>query len=86
MSEEKGLIMKYFVLSPGSKDYRHAKASREAMRAYANEIESTDSKRAQDIRKWADKEEKEHLDSLGDGYHQVTEDPEKCKAELGDQI
>lgn len=72
MSEEKGLQIKYFVLSPGSKDYRHATASREAMRAYAKAIEKTDSQRAKEIILWVEAEQKKHEDGLGDGYNQVT--------------
>lgn len=52
------LKMKYFVLSPSSRDKKHAEASRVAMKAYANVIESQDSQRAQEIREWVARSEK----------------------------
>ena len=53
------LVMKYFVLSPTSKDSQHAKASREAMRVYADMIMQVDPEWADDIRKWVGKSETE---------------------------
>ena len=46
--------MKYFVLKPRSKDNddMYAFASREAMKAYADAIESTNPRLAQDLRDW----------------------------------
>lgn len=51
---ETGLQMKYFVLKPSSKDVGnvYASASRVAMRAYADHIESTDPKLASELREW----------------------------------
>jgi len=52
------LEMKYFVLKPRSKnvDDLHAHASRMAMRAYADAIESYNENFAQDIRAWVESE------------------------------
>lgn len=49
-----GLKMKYFVLNPDSKDKDSpfAVASRRAMRAFADEIESTNSNLAYELRLW----------------------------------
>jgi hypothetical protein len=48
------LKLKYFVLNPNSSNKEFAHASREAMRAFANTIASTDKDLANDIRDWAD--------------------------------
>ena len=51
----KGLFMKYFVLKPGSNS-RHdpyARASREAMRAYARTIDDHDPELAKSLSEWA---------------------------------
>lgn len=47
------LEMKYFVLSPESKDTGHALASCAAMYAYADAIALSDPQRAYEIRCWA---------------------------------
>lgn len=47
--------MKYFVLKPKGHDI-YAKASRKAMRAYANTIEPENLALAIDLRAWADDE------------------------------
>lgn len=49
------LKMKYFVLKPQG-DTAHASASRRAMRAYAESIESFDPVLSKSLHKWADKE------------------------------
>ncbi len=48
------LEMKYFMLKPRSKykGDRHARASRQAMQAYAVEIERLDPELASELRKW----------------------------------
>lgn len=48
-----GLEMKYFVLSPSSGDREHATASRIAMRAYADSIETSNPILALQLRAWA---------------------------------
>jgi len=50
-----GLQMKYFVLKPSGND-AYALASRVAMRAYALSIKNKDSKLAEDIYLWAERE------------------------------
>lgn len=47
-----GLQLRYFVLSPTSKDVAHAHASRAAMLHFADVIESSNPKWAADVRKW----------------------------------
>lgn len=49
------LEMKYFVLKP-SGDSRYARASREAMRTYAQDIEEHDPDLAKSLTRWADEE------------------------------
>lgn len=44
--------MKYFVLKPKGQDVM-ARASRAAMLAYADEVNNTDQKLAEDLRNWA---------------------------------
>ena len=51
-----GLKMKYFILSPSSKDKKHAEASRKAMLAYANEIAAENPRLAKEIGEWVLKE------------------------------
>jgi len=51
-----GLMMKYFVLKPHGTDI-YAQASRQAMRRYAEEIESVNSELAQDLIAWVNVEE-----------------------------
>jgi hypothetical protein len=46
-----GLMMKYFVLKPAGCS-PHSLASREALRVYADMIESTNHALASDIREW----------------------------------
>jgi len=53
--ESTGLLMKYFVLKPGGND-AYAKASRAAMRKYADFIEGENPELAHQIRDWADTE------------------------------
>lgn len=53
-----GLRMKYFVLKPAG-DTPHARASREAMRAYALSIQTTDEKLADELCIWFQEEEVE---------------------------
>ena len=50
-----GLQMKYFVLKPHGND-AYAKASRAAMRAYANHISDENKALCNDLREWADYE------------------------------
>jgi len=54
------LEMKYFVLKPKSKKAsdRFARASRTAMDAFADSIETHDSNIARDLRQWAERERK----------------------------
>ena len=47
--------MKYFVLKPSGSD-AYAKASRAAMRAYANHIASENEELCDELREWADRE------------------------------
>ena len=51
-----GLIMKYFVLKPEGQD-AYAKASRAAMKTYAENINNTNPQLAVALVKWAWKEE-----------------------------
>ena len=51
-----GLEMKYFILKPAG-DSAYAKASVEAMLAYANAIEDENQELATDLRLWASTEE-----------------------------
>jgi len=53
------LKMKYFVLKPESKTRfdPYARASRSAMRQYADTIDDFNSDLAQDLRDWAQKED-----------------------------
>ena len=50
-----GLQLKYFVLKPAGKD-AYAKASRAAMRKYADLIKEENHKLANELRAWADDE------------------------------
>ena len=50
--EDTGLMMKYFVLSPHSKDDLHRNASHEAMLAYAEFIYPENPQLSQEIREW----------------------------------
>lgn len=50
-----GLQMKYFVLKPHGDD-AYAKASRAAMRAYANHIAEENPDLRDELREWADRE------------------------------
>lgn len=50
-----GLIMKYFVLKPAGDD-KYAKASRMAMRKYAEVIAEENLEFATEIRNWCDRE------------------------------
>jgi hypothetical protein len=50
-----GLMMKYFVLKPSGND-GYAKASRAAMRAYANNIREENPELCNELREWADRE------------------------------
>jgi hypothetical protein len=52
-----GLELRYFVLKPKGRD-EYARASRTAMRAYADSIESVNEQLAQDLREWARLEDK----------------------------
>ena len=54
MEDKRGLLMKYFVLSPHSKSNSHARASRAAMLAYASEIEPNDALLASELREWVE--------------------------------
>ena len=47
-----GLFMKYFVLSPTSRDVWHAEATREAMRTYARMVTPTEPELAAEIDAW----------------------------------
>ena len=53
-----GLIMKYFVLKPAGDDI-YAKASRMAMRKYAEVIAQDNPEFTHDIRNWVDQENAE---------------------------
>lgn len=50
-----GLQMKYFVLKPKGCDV-YAKASRRAMRAYADMVQGENRELADELRGWADRE------------------------------
>jgi hypothetical protein len=50
-----GLMMKYFVLKPRGND-AHAKASRAAMRTYANHMLAENRTFALELRAWVDRE------------------------------
>lgn len=50
-----GLMMKYFVLKPHGDD-AYAKASRAAMRSYANSIREENPELCKELREWADNE------------------------------
>lgn len=52
MPLEDSLTMKYFVLSPTSKDPHHSHASRAAMLAYADAIDVTHPSLADSLRMW----------------------------------
>lgn len=54
-----GLKMKYFVLKPEGDDV-HAKASRAAMRRYAQIMEEANPTLAAEVRDWADQLHAEH--------------------------
>lgn len=55
IKNEEGLFMKYFVLSPTSRDPVHAKASRQAIREYATWIFNHDEDLADSLMKWVKK-------------------------------
>lgn len=59
-----GLVMKYFILKPRSKRLGDpfARASREAMRAFAKSIADTDSKLATELWDWVRRETKREED------------------------
>jgi hypothetical protein len=50
-----GLLMKYFVLKPNGTD-TYARASRAAMRAYANVVRAENPVLSDELREWADRE------------------------------
>jgi len=54
-----GLEMKYFILKPRSKWYDdpNARASRQAMRAYADSIDFCDAELSAELREWARQED-----------------------------
>lgn len=70
MSEKKrsvdGLLMKYFVLKPGGAD-EYAMASRHAMRAYSRRIAFENSKLAEQLQSWADREERAAAQKMAKG-------------------
>ena len=47
-----GLIMRYFVLSPGSRDGAHAEASAAGILAYAEAIRASNATLADDLLSW----------------------------------
>lgn len=55
MTEQQGLQMKYFILKPKGSD-AYARASRQAMREYANEIMNENLQLANELQEWADRE------------------------------
>lgn len=57
------LEMKYFVLKPKGTDI-YAEASRKAMRAYANHIQSVNEALYDGLREWADRESTRALERL----------------------
>jgi hypothetical protein len=59
-----GLMMKYFVLKPKGDDV-FAKASRRAMRAYADTIHNENPTFANELRAWADNEQIAHHERTG---------------------
>lgn len=61
-----GLIMKYFILKPAGHS-SYAKASRDAMEAYAKSIERDNSQLAADLRSWIAREDKPRA-GCGCGY------------------
>ena len=54
------LKMKYFVLKPKGKD-PYAKASRAAMRTYADSIEEENKQLAKELRKWTTTEDRQQF-------------------------
>ena len=56
MGEEKGLVMKYFILKPAGSSI-FAFASRRAMQTYARTIQEYHPTLAGDLFKWADEEQ-----------------------------
>lgn len=65
MSHRKGLLFKYFVLSPTKND-AHGVASREAVERYAESIEVTDPLLAQELTAWLDEIEEEVSSTVGE--------------------
>lgn len=59
-----GLVMKYFVLKPKGDDI-FARASRNAMRAYAATIRTENREFANDLSEWVEREAKASRDQLG---------------------
>lgn len=59
-----GLTMKYFILKPKSKSRndKYAEASRKAMRAYANHIQSTNPELHRELWNWANEEHDKSFD------------------------
>lgn len=57
-----GLLMKYFVLKPSGSDM-YARASRRAMRSYAQFIRAENPQLSDELRAWADAEWVKWLDS-----------------------
>ena len=51
-----GLLMKYFVLKPRGGNI-YAKASRAALKAYADTVAGDNPELARDLKDWADKEQ-----------------------------
>jgi len=60
-----GLMMKYFVLNPRSRELTYARASRAAMRTYARMIAHENPEMAAELRAWADSVQSEALDQEG---------------------
>ena len=61
-----GLLMKYFVLKPRGTDV-FARASRAAMRSYANYIRDENRTLSEELAKWADRERKAVAKALATG-------------------
>lgn len=55
MTDEPGLMMKYFVLKPHGTD-AYAKASRSAMHRYARMIQAENPQLAEEVSEWAERE------------------------------
>jgi len=63
MEEVKGLFLKYFVLNPNKKDW-HGKASRVAIKAYADTMRQDNPVFAHDLDEWVKRIETEMIKEI----------------------